>query len=386
MSDHEDLELDALQRKLDDAFETTRPRRGFEDELWLRMQQRRPFGTRVTDALSGLFAGFREAPAIPVAATALVVIVAIGVGVLSSGISPLGKRESASTAAGPVAADQGHGGYASGQRVPTPAFHPELTSAPGPQTPFGVPQMAPAPSDLYFGPANLTWSGSFTSEVPAAPVLVYTEPTDAQRRAGVNASAGVAVTTSGTVAQLPLEPTVVLTESSAGVPAGTDPVQAANSFLAANNLTPPWPNNVVAVQSGGVTRVVFQRAFALPGGDSAYLVNWVGERYGIEVQIVGGRRTAIGPIQLSYQSVSYPLISNTQAAQLAVAEPPAGTQSILPVPTVTLDHVELVYALAVSGGSGFYEPAYLFSGTFQYNGLTYTKRVLVPLVDPSQRS
>jgi hypothetical protein len=104
------------------------------------------------------------------------------------------------------------------------------------------------------------------------------------------------------------------------------------------------------------------------------------------VQIAGGRRTAIGPIQLSVQSVSYPLISNTQAANLAVSEPPAGTQSIQPVPNVTLDHVELVYALAVSGGSGFYEPAYLFSGTFQYNGQTYTKRVLVPLVDPSQRS
>ncbi len=313
-------------------------------------------------------------------------IVTVGIGVLSSGISPLGKHESASTAAGPVAADQGHGGYAAGQRLPSPALHPELTTAPAQLTPNGPLSQAAAPSDIYFGPARLTWSGSFASEVPAAPVLVYAEPTDAQRRASVNASAGVAVTTSGTVAQLPLEPTVLVSESSAGVAAGTDPVQAANSFLAANNLTPPWPNTVVVLQSNGVTRVVYQRAFALPGGDSAYLVNWVGERYGIEVQIVGGRRTVIAPVQLSLQSVSYPLISNTQAAQLAVAEAPAGTQSFQPVPDVTLDHVELVYALAVSGGSGFYEPAYLFSGTFQYNGQTYTKRVLVPLVDPSQRS
>jgi hypothetical protein len=53
---------------------------------------------------------------------------------------------------------------------------------------------------------------------------------------------------------------------------------------------------------------------------------------------------------------------------------------------VDLRTVELVYALAVSNGQGFYEPAYLFSGTFSYNGQTYTKRVLVPLVDPSLRS
>ena len=51
MSDQdEDLELAALQRQLDDAFETTRPRAAFEDELWSRMQARRPAGTRLRDA------------------------------------------------------------------------------------------------------------------------------------------------------------------------------------------------------------------------------------------------------------------------------------------------------------------------------------------------
>ena len=38
----QELELQALERQLDDAFETTRPRPGFEDELWLRMQSARP--------------------------------------------------------------------------------------------------------------------------------------------------------------------------------------------------------------------------------------------------------------------------------------------------------------------------------------------------------
>ena len=56
------------------------------------------------------------------------------------------------------------------------------------------------------------------------------------------------------------------------------------------------------------------------------------------------------------------------------------------MPAVDLKSVELVYALAFARGQGYYEPAYLFSGTFSYNGQTYTKRVLVPLVDPTLRS
>ncbi len=38
----DDLELQALQRELDGAFESTRPRPGFEDELWLQVQSARP--------------------------------------------------------------------------------------------------------------------------------------------------------------------------------------------------------------------------------------------------------------------------------------------------------------------------------------------------------
>ena len=42
MSDHGDEGgLDELERQLDAAFATTRPRRGFEDELWTRIESRR---------------------------------------------------------------------------------------------------------------------------------------------------------------------------------------------------------------------------------------------------------------------------------------------------------------------------------------------------------
>ena len=53
MSEPEDLELEALQRQLDDAFDTTRPRVGFEDELWTRMQASRPAGSRLRGGSPG---------------------------------------------------------------------------------------------------------------------------------------------------------------------------------------------------------------------------------------------------------------------------------------------------------------------------------------------
>ena len=68
MSDNEDLDLQALQRQLDDAFETTRPRGGFEDELWSRMQAGRPLSRRVAEFFGGLVGTMREVPAVPAAA------------------------------------------------------------------------------------------------------------------------------------------------------------------------------------------------------------------------------------------------------------------------------------------------------------------------------
>jgi hypothetical protein len=47
---------------------------------------------------------------------------------------------------------------------------------------------------------------------------------------------------------------------------------------------------------------------------------------------------------------------------------------------------ELVYVLAPAGAQSYYEPAYLFSGTFQMSGTTYVMRVLVPAIEPSLRS
>src|SRR5260370_34579053 len=85
MSDDEDPELQAVQRQLDDAFHTTRPRAGFEDDLWSRMQARRPVWAQARDFFGGLLAAVRRVPAAPAAALAVVLGLAIGIGILSLG-------------------------------------------------------------------------------------------------------------------------------------------------------------------------------------------------------------------------------------------------------------------------------------------------------------
>jgi len=390
----DDLELAALQRQLDDAFETTRPRRGYEDELWLKLQARRPFWSRLRDALAGLGGSIRELPAVPAATVAAVLILAVGLGVLAvgGGLHLGGGHDTYSTALAPQAGDQSHRG-----RLPTPALHPGLvdTGVPGstPFAPNAVGAPAQPPSIVYYGPATLTWTGTFTSGDVQAPVLTYAEPGPpaAQQFAaslgassnqqvrqvngflGTYAGAGFNVSVRGTLPQLPREPYFILTPSA--------PVSG--DILARYSLIPSW--TAIIVQ--GNDKSVYQRTYQLPDGSFAAFVNWTGDPDGIEVDLTNGKAVrAFGQLPLALTPTSYRLISNDAAVRAAVSSAPAGTSAISPTPTVQLSSVQLVYALAVAGGQGYFEPAYLFSGSFPYNGQTYVKRVLVPLVDPSLRS
>jgi hypothetical protein len=71
---------------------------------------------------------------------------------------------------------------------------------------------------------------------------------------------------------------------------------------------------------------------------------------------------------------------------MALAPSSKPQASATPAPAVQLTKADLVYVLAPAGDHSFYEPAYLFSGAFQMNSSTYVMRVLVPAIDPSQRS
>ena len=405
MSDNkEDLELEALQRELDDAFATTRPRRGFEDDLWTRMQARRPLWTRLRDTFGSLGALFREAPAIPLGAVAVLLIVVIGAGILIN--SGLHLNQTATSGGTSLSApDLALGEFG---KLPTPALHPGLVPAATAEAPSTAYNSSFAQSNLYFGPATLRWTGQMPLESVQAPVYRYAEPgvsladqfaasVGASSNKQVQSGSGFLGTYSGqafiltvqpTEPQLPLEPYFNLAPTSpVTAPGGPDSQAAAAAFLGRYSLVPSWPNSVTVQQSGGRVLVQYSRAFQLPGGGVAYLVNWIGQRYGASVDINNGGVTgASGPLPLNLDATTYRLISNDDAVRTALASAPASTQAIQPVPAVDLNSVELVYALAFARGQGYYEPAYLFSGTFQYNGQTYTKRVLVPLVDPTLRS
>ena len=398
--DKEDLELQALQRELDEAFATTRPRRGYEDELWLRMQARRPLWTRVRDMFGSLGSLFREAPAIPLGAVAVLLVVVVGAGILLNSGLRLSPTHS-SYSQGVAAPDLALGGEFG--RLPTPALHPGLV--PSAYAPTASNGFASDQSSLYFGPATLRWTGQMPLESVQAPVYRYAEPGPSladQFAASIGASpsskqvAGpgllgtysgqaFAVSVQGSVPQLPREPYFVLTPTGYSA-AGVDEQAAATNFLDHFSLEPSWPSTIDAQGSPEQARVILDRYFLVTSGRT-YVVDWTGDRYGIEVDISNRQvRAASGPLPLSVDAANYRLISNDEAVRMALASAAASTQTIQPAPTVDLRTVELVYALAVSNGQGFYEPAYLFSGTFVYNGQTYTKRVLVPLVDPSLRS
>ena len=418
MSEQEDdLELAALQRQLDDAFETTRPRVGFEDELWTRMQARRPAGTRLRDAWLGLVQGIRAVPAVPAAAVAALLVVIIGAGVVT--MSGVGRIRSTSTSAPAGSqfasgADSAIGRGAFG-KLPAPALNsgsPTKLADGNAAAPTTQPS-ATAPAGAYTGPVTLTWTGKLELTLGSAPVFRYHEPsTDTADQFATSLGAILQTRPSGylgsyetrdfslrvrgTVQSPAREPTFILLPITSQQPtvAAGGPVDVATVLLAEHSLFPSWPYTTEtgeihggAFAQGDQTKVMFLRQFAVKGYGNAYLIDTAGDRAGLEVDIKKDNTpaAAVGPLPLDLDSASYPIISADEAIRSALASSPvpAGATS---VPSVALTNAELVYALVVAGDHSFYEPAVLFSGKFTVNGTTYTKRVLVPAVDPSQRS
>jgi len=396
MNDDDDLELQALQRRLDDAFQTTRPRAGFEDELWSMMQARRPLWSRVGDFFSGLVASIREAPAVPAAAVAVVLVVALGIGIIArSGVHFGGaggaggaatSNEFSSTAQG---ASRSAGTFG---RLPVPAAV-AASAPPKLANPSNDTGAGPASAIAYAGPVNLVWAGQFTVSITNAPVYRYYEPspaevdqfatsTGASRQSGSYAGNGFVLAVSGTNPASAREPSYAITPDRSKLPApGPTAVDTANAFLAAHGLVPMWPYTVTTTQVADVVRVLYLRQFDMPDGGHAYLVDPSGERYGIEVDLRSGQPLqALGPMLLYLDVAVYPVISADQAVRSALAT--SANSAASNVPTVRLTSVELVYALAVAGDHSFYEPVFLFSGTFTQNGIAYVKRVIVPAVGP----
>jgi hypothetical protein len=396
MSEDEDPDLLALQRQLDDAFQTTRPRPAFEDELWLRMQARRPIWLRLREGLAGLIEGIREAPAVPSAAVAIALIVLLGAGILTmNGLHPGGG--STSLQAG---TNRGNAGVAA-PKSPTEFGALPRPAISQPQSPTNLSGLT-----AYAGPATLVWAGTLTVTATNLPVYRYIEPTrrDADKFAaslgatpgadvaqgglGVYSGHNFTLVVLGSVSQPAREPYFNLSDlKSITTSVGGDPVAIATAYLAAHKLMPTWPYQSEVQTIGGATvRVRFLRSFDLQAQGQASLVDSVGDRYGTEVDLAPDTIGAFesGPLPLSLEAASYPIISADQAIRsLGASSAPAGSTSI---PVVRVTKAELVYTLVWAGDHSFYEPAFQFSGTFTDHGVTNVKRVLIPAVDPAYLS
>jgi hypothetical protein len=410
IDNEDDLELAALQRQLDDAFETTRPRAGFEDELWTRMQAKRPAGTRLRDAWLGFVQGIRAVPAVPAAAVAALLVVVIGAGVVTmSGFG--GPRPN--TAFAPAAGGQygsasdsevGRGPFG---KLPAPTLYSASPLKAGDAYSPGAATQGPAAASGadYAGPVTLSWTGKLELTIGNALVYRYHEPstntadqfatslgailqTRPSGYLGAYETTELNIRVRGSVQSPAREPAFILVpiRPIAPVVAAGGPVDVAGVFLAEHSLVPAWPYTTQVTTQGEQTRVMFLRQFLVAGYGNAYVVDSAGARTGLQVDLKGSTPAgASGPFPLSLESATYPIISADEAVRSALASSPAAPASAN-VPAVALTDAELVYALVVVGDHSFYEPAVLFWGKFTLNGTTYTKRVLVPAVDPSLRS
>lgn len=400
----DDLELEALQRQLDDAFSTVRPPSEFADDLWLRMQAKRPLWEKVGDAWSALWTGLREAPAVPAAAVAVVLVVAVGAALVtlngrnglqqtasqqSTAQSAGGAKTSLSAASGPFGSLPRPALQASGARLSYDSFTNPTTTTP--TAPANDLHIAPA-GNYYFGPANLSWSGSLPAAMSTAPVYRYTEPGSSELAAfatglGATPTSGTGgrelrgtgftlILNASTVS--PVQEAFYLVAPDAGPsPTVANPEGLANALLSSLSLLPNWSYTVAVDAAGGITKVHFLRKFQLGGRGAAFLVDSLGDRYGLEVDERDGRvLSAAGPIPVKLETADYPIISGAAAVRAALSSSSANSVN----PAVKLTSVELVYALAVTSGQSFYEPCYLFSGTFQLKGVTYVKRVLISAI------
>jgi hypothetical protein len=376
------------------------------------MQATRPAGSRLRDAWLGLVQAIREAPAVPMAAVAAVLVVVIGAGALIYSGAGRGGGAATSSAGGAESAAQP--AYLSSPgafgRLPSPVL------APGPpgRDANGVAPSTTLPGAAYGGPVALKWTGTLNLTISTAPVFRYHEPSTntadqfatslgavlVSRPAGYLGSyqtTNFSVRVRGTIQSPAREPSysVLPIVTTNFIDAAGGPTDLALVFLGERSLVPTWQYTTDVVMSGDVAKVTLDRQFGVTGYGYAYLVDGHGDRYGVEVDLQGnhygtdvnqqGNRaiSTTGPMPLNLESAPYTIISADTAVQSVLASSPVPASGM---PTATLTSAELVYSLVVAGDHSFYEPSFLFSGTYTVNGTSYVKRVLVPAVDPSQRS
>jgi hypothetical protein len=326
-----------LERRLEAMFSSARPRNGFEDELWRRIDSRRPWYQRIGRQLRP---AVRYAPAL-----ATLVVVALGATWLAGNLHGLGGSSSTTSAGAPAFGDK------SSSLPPAFGVLPPLSKAA--EHSLTAPQVG-GPAT---GSANASAGGSFSGTLPSLPstlpVYRYDEPSATARTAAgssLKAQTGLTAAVTGSDAALSKEPQFAVSGPPlAGSQAG--PAQAADAFLARHSLTPLFSFQV-SVPSAN--QVVYGRLFDGPAGPIRQ-VRPDGTSAGTSVDLAGSEVSVRGPLDLPLATAAYPLRSAGEALAAVNVRQAAGGGA-------TFDHAELVYVVVVSGGHGYYEPELLLTG------------------------
>jgi hypothetical protein len=382
--DFEAQDLD-LQRRLDAAFSQTRPRRGYEDTLWVSLESRRRAPWRQRAVLRNRVP-HGAWPALAGLAAVLVLTVAI-LPFLVRG-HPGGSATSSSSA-----------GSGSGPQFGAPRTAPQASAAvlmpprqfgllPTPRlaNPIRSTSQASAPVP-YYGPATLSVIAGMAGLPRTLPVLRFSEPSTRQAAAMAKAYDAQAVAVSS---QPFREPRAQITASRAD-PGGAAPLPddaalaAADAFLAGRNVALPWSHLPEVVDQGTLALVHYVRQFQVEGNRAVTQVDQMGAHAGADVAVRpdGTVVQATVPLQLPLQSSAYPSRASENVAQDALRVPPPSSIGFSPAPEVQLNNAELVYIAVLAGAYGYFEPAVLFTGAFTVDGTQYEKRVLVPALAAS---
>jgi hypothetical protein len=322
-----------LERRLEAMFGSARPRRGFEDELWRRIEAQRPWHQRL---------GRRFQPALRYApALATILVVALGVTWLAGSLR-------GGPAGGASTTSAGAPGFGS-EKALAPSFG-VLPSVPGSARSATAPQATTGNADAA---AGINFSGTLPSLPAALPVYRYDEPSAADRAgagAALRAQTGLAVVVTASDPVQGVEAQYLLSGPAPGAAQG-NVAATANQYLAGHGLTPQF--GFRSEVSAGGSEVTYQRVFAGPAGPIPE-VRPDGRAAGLVVAVAGGSLTVRGPLDLPLASASYPLRSATAALANAGVRQGSGAAGF--------DRAELVYVLVLSAGHGYYEPELQLTG------------------------
>lgn len=390
-----------LERQLDAAFRASRPRRGFEDELWTRLQRRRPLPERVMAWIGGL-------PLAPALATVSVLLV------LGGFVFLLGHRSGggAATSSGGAATAKNSQGLS---QAGTPADAAQATKRLGPRAFGAIPAVPTTLTTSYAGGLDLSLVAALPALPADLPVYRYQEPTAAdaaafarsrgagQPQTGPAASQGGAsvlgmyasptgqITVVGSDAPNLAGPTYIIDATTAGssprpagaTPAGITDSQAetnANAYLAQSQLQNTGKATVRNNGDSGA-QVVYPSRFGVPGLGLVDLVDAQARPVSTQVSLGGDGRVfqASGPFPLTTQESPYASASSAKLRlSVQAASAPAGAAAR---PRVELGSARLVYVAVPSAAGGYLEPAVALTGSVQSGGSVYPVTLLVSALD-----